>query len=113
MKTSDVVFSLQAALITVVNTISSSLDPNGFKIEDDYTVIIKIIGLFLPIFSGLSHSANSIVSEKTFKKMGKKSIKGTFLELARLNLMSGFLVTELLLRVLINTTTKKKQNLMR
>lgn len=73
MKASDVVFSLHEASISpVVTHASSGLDPKGFEIEDDYTVIIKTLGPFSPIISCLSHSANSIVSEKACKEMGKE-----------------------------------------
>lgn len=72
MKASDVVFSLKEASVSpVVTHASSGLDPEGFEIEDDYTVIIKTLGPFSPILSCLSHSANSIVSEKASKEMSK------------------------------------------
>lgn len=73
MKASDVVFSLHEASISpVVTHASSGLDPDGFEIEDDYTVIIKTLGPFSPILSCLSHSANSIVSEKAAQEMSKE-----------------------------------------
>lgn len=76
MKASDVVFSLHEASISpVVTHASSGLDPEGFKVEDDYTVIVKTRGPFSPILSCLSHSANSIVSEKACKEMGKEKFE--------------------------------------
>lgn len=73
MKASDVLFSFKRMLSPIAaatHAYSNVIDPNGFKIIDDYTIVISTkepLGAFL---ASMNHGFASIVSEKAVKKAG-------------------------------------------
>jgi len=76
MKAEDVVCSLhEAALSPSVKHASAAIDPDGFEIEDDYTVIVRTTEAYAPIIACLSHSANSIVNAKAWKEKGEDFVR--------------------------------------
>ena len=76
MKAEDVVYSLHAAAISPqVKHASAMIDPEGFEIEDDYTVLIRTVSPYAPIIACLSHSANSIVCKSAWEAAGDDFIR--------------------------------------
>ena len=76
MKAEDVVYPLHAAAISPqVKHASAMIDPEGFEIEDDYTVLIRTVSPYAPIIACLSHSANSIVCKSAWEAAGDDFIR--------------------------------------
>jgi len=76
MKAEDVVYSLHAAAISPqVKHASAMIDPDGFEIEDDYTVLVRTVAPYAPIIACLSHSANSIVSKSAWEAAGDDFVR--------------------------------------
>lgn len=76
MKAEDVVYSLhEAAISPSVKHASAAIDPDGFEIEDDYTVIVRTTEAYAPIIACLSHSANSIVNAKAWEEKGEDFVR--------------------------------------
>jgi len=74
LKASDVKFSLERALTPIGASIShivGEIDPTGFKIVDDYTIIIKTKTAFAGFLPSLAHTGGSILNEKAVTAAGK------------------------------------------
>ena len=74
MKASDVLFSFKRMLspaAAAIHAYSNVIDPEGFKVIDDYTLVVKTkeaLGAFL---ASMNHGFASIVSEKAVTEAGK------------------------------------------
>lgn len=69
MKASDVVFSFKRALSdkgSRVQYIMNLVDPEGFEIIDDYTVVIRTVVPFTPFIDYLPYVGASVISEKAY-----------------------------------------------
>ncbi len=69
MKASDVVFSFKRAISPAgakVAYIMKVVDPNGFEIIDDYTVVIKTLGAFSPFLGYMPYIGAVVMSEKAY-----------------------------------------------
>jgi len=74
LKASDVKFSLERALSPLGASIAhivGEIDPAGFKIVDDYTIIVKTKTPFAGFLPSLAHTGGSILNEKAVKAAGK------------------------------------------
>ena len=74
LKASDVKFSLERALTPMgapIAHIVGEIDPAGFKIVDDYTIIVKTKTAFAGFLPSLAHTGGSILNEKAVKAAGK------------------------------------------
>lgn len=73
LKASDVKFSLErAAKAKIIAHIFGIIDPAGLKVEDDYTVMVKLTSPYSGFIPTLSHSGGYIVSEKAVTEAGDK-----------------------------------------
>ncbi len=70
----DVVFSLKRAATESVHANSSAknIDPNGFKVIDKYTVIVKTQGPIGGFLASMKHPYASIFSKKAVESAGKE-----------------------------------------
>ncbi|WZL72538.1 ABC transporter substrate-binding protein [Clostridiaceae bacterium 35-E11] len=76
MKASDVVYSFKRALSPKgarVQYIMKVVDPDGFEIVDDYTVVIRTKMPFSPFVSYLPYIGAAVINEKYYEENGEEA----------------------------------------